>query len=178
MKLPVENHESVSFLKVHEWLVIAILIGFLIGLASLTSFSVKGESNSGGGPQFNQQKYSGFDVFVKGAVDHPGVYHIASEIVMRDLLSLAGLSPNADLRRFNLDVVIKKGRIVNVPMRAMINIHLKGAVSEERTITIPKGSKLEDLLTIADLAPDANLKALQKKRRLKHDEIVIIPLNE
>ena len=174
MKQPSEDCESISSLKVHEWLAIAILIGVLAGLACLTSFNVKGESGRSG-PESHQQKYSGFDVLVKGAVDHPGVYHINSEMAMKELLSLAGLSSNADLRRFNLDALIKKGRIVNVPARAMIDVHLKGAVKEEKTITLPKGSKLEDLVSLVEFAPEANVKALQKKRRLKHDEVIIVP---
>ncbi|HEV8051214.1 MAG TPA: SLBB domain-containing protein [Parachlamydiaceae bacterium] len=174
MEFPAEDNENISSLKVHEWLAIAILIGILSGLACLTSLNAKGESGRSA-IEIHHNKYSGFDVLVKGAVDHPGVYHINSEITMKDLLSLAGLSSSSDLRRFNLDAVIKKGRVVNVPLRAMINIRLAGAVKEERTLSIPKGSKLEDLVAIAELAPNANVKALMKKRRLKDDEIVIVP---
>lgn len=174
MKIPSEDSESISLLKVHEWLSIAILIGVIAGLACLTSLNAKVESGRSGIGSI-RQKFSGFDVLVKGAVDHPGVYHINSEIGMGDLLSLVGLSSNADLRRFNMDSVIKKGRVVNVPARAMIEIHLKGAVEEEKILTLPKGSKLEDLIPLFEFAPEANVKALQKKRRLKDGETIIVP---
>jgi hypothetical protein len=57
----------------------------------------------------------------------------------------------------------------------MIQVHLKGAVKSPGPLSIPKGSKLEDLISLADLSENANCEALKKKRRLNHDETIIIP---
>jgi hypothetical protein len=164
--------EKNTSLKVHEWLAIAVLIGILTGLACLTS--LRGEA-SRLNLEYLPKKYSGFDVWLKGAVDHPGVYHIQSEMKMKEVLALAGVSQHADLRRFNMDSMIKKGRVINVPERAMINIRLEGAVKMNQTISIPKGSKVEDLRTMVEFLPEADPAFLKKKRRLKPGETLIVP---
>ena len=175
MALLNENEDSISSLKVHEWLAIAVVIGIIGGLACLTSFYARGEASNASSESLTHYQ-QGFDVLVKGAVNHPGIYHIRSEIKLQELLTLAGVALNADLRRFNLETILKKGRVLTVPVRAMINVHLKGAVKQDQTITLPKGSKLEDLIALVNFASNANVNALKKKRRLKSEEVIIVPI--
>lgn len=174
MKLLSECEENISSLKVHEWLAITIVTGIIGGLACLTSFNTRGEAGKSDSAWVASQT-SGFDVVIKGAVAYPGVYHLQSEMKMRDLLDIAGISSNADLRRFSLESMIKRGRIINVPSRAMINVHLKGAVNNDQILTLPKNSKLEDLIGMGEFAKDADLAFLKKKRKLKADEVIIVP---
>lgn len=169
-----ENDDSFSLLKVHEWLAIAVVIGVIGGLACLTSFYERGEVSKVGS-ELVAKSHKGFDVLIKGAVTHPGIYHINSETKMKEVLALAGVRSDADLRRFNLDAIVKKGRVINVPLRAMITVHLKGAVKTDQTVTLPKGSKFEELLNVGDFTADADLNALKKKRRLKEGEIILVP---
>lgn len=174
MKFLSECEDNISSLKVHEWLAITLVTGIIGGLACLTSFNSRGEAGKSDSAWVASQS-SGFDVTIKGAVDHPGVYHLKSEMKMKDLLAIAGITANADLRRFSLEGMIKKGRIINVPSRAMINVHLKGAVINDQILTLPKNSKLEDLIGMGEFAKDADLAFLKKKRRLKADEVIIVP---
>lgn len=168
------REDNITSLKVHEWLAIVVIIGIIAGLACLTSFYDKDEEIHADSA-WAAQNHTGFEVHVKGAVDYPGTYHLPYNIKMRDLLALAGVSSNADLRRFNLDAALKKGRIINVPARAMIHVHLKGAVKADKMVVIPKGSKLEDLINLAEFSEDADYNALRKKRRLKEGEVVLVP---
>jgi hypothetical protein len=165
--------ENVSFLKVYEWMAVAVIIGIITGLACLTSFYGKGES---GRPNLSRLEKLGFDVIIKGAVAQPGVYHIQSEMKMSDLLVLAEVLEKADLRRFKLDGIVKKTRIINVPERALITVHLQGACKNTTSIELLKGSKVEDLLELVDFSDEADLTVLKKKRQLKNDEVIYIPL--
>lgn len=171
---PNSEYEEKYSLKVHEWLAITITAGIIGGLACLTSFNQKKESSKIGS-SFISKHNIGFEVLVKGAVEHPGIYHLHSEIQLKDLLAIAGVSSDADLRKFSLSGVLKKGRVINIPSKPMINIHLKGAVEKEYTLTVPKNTKLEDLIGIAKLNSNAEVNFLKKKRRLKPDEVIYVP---
>lgn len=165
--------ENVSSLKVHEWLAVAFVIGTIFGLACLTSFYGKKEPSR---PNLALlEKANGFDVVLKGAVAYPGIYRFSSEITMKDLLILAGVRESADLRRFKPESVVKKTRIINVPERVMITVHLHGAIKSNCSLTIPKGSKVEDLIAIGKFSDQADLSVLKKKRRLKDSEVIFIP---
>ena len=160
-------------LSVHEWLAISVLIGILGCLALVTTFH---------GTQIHSQlegrgkvRLDSFDVLVKGAVDHPGVYHLQGEMQMKEVLALAGVRQDADLRRYALEGYIKKGRAINVPAKQMMTIFLSGAIRGDRTIKVPKGTKVSDLLSIVELAEDADVEVLQKKRLLKPNETLYIP---
>jgi DNA uptake protein ComE-like DNA-binding protein len=166
--------EEKASLKVREWLAVAIIAGIIGGLACLTSFKGRGEAGKIHSLLIPKQDI-GFDVLIKGAVEHPGIYHIHSEIKLKDLLAMAGVSLNADLRRFSPDTMVKKGRIINVPSRAMIKVHLRGAVAEEMILSVPKNSKLADLIDIGNFSPEADLAFLKKKRRLKDGEVIQVP---
>lgn len=167
--------EEKASLKVREWLIVAITAGLIGGLACLTSFKRSGEASQAALSLTSQQS-QGFDVLIKGAVEHPGIYHIHSEIRMKDLLAMAEVDSNADLRRFSLEAIIKKGRIINVPSKAMIEVRLRGAVDGDQILTVPKNSKLEDLIEIGNFAPETDLAFLKKKRKLKSGEVIQVPL--
>ena len=169
-----DDNEKISSLRVHEWLAIALVLGFLVGLTTLTSINRSRESVKLNCELYSRQ-FSGFDVYIKGAVDHPGVYHIQSEMKMRKLLNLAQLKSHADIRRFNPETVVKKSRVINVPAKEMITITLKGAVKAQKSLSLPKNSRLEDLITQGEFSDDADLNALKKKRRLKAGEVVVVP---
>lgn len=160
-------------LRVHEWLAISVLIGIMGCLAIVTTFhGTKVNSQLEG---HGKGRLDRFDVLVKGAVDHPGVYHLQVEMPMKEILALAGVRQDADLRRYALEAYVKKGRVINVPSKQMITIFLSGAVRGDTTIKVPKGTKVSDLLSIVDLAEDADVEVLQKKRLLKPNETLHIP---
>lgn len=171
----IEQENRLSLLKVHEWLAITIIIGVIAGLTCLTSFQNKQEIRPKDMTWMTRTASGGFTILIQGAVDYPGMYHIDSPMTLGELLTLAGVQRDADLRRFRLSTLIKKGRTIRVPLRQMIQVHLRGAVNGEPTLTVPKGTKVEDLLSLADFRTDADIKILKKKRHLKADEVITIP---
>jgi len=160
-----------SKLKVHEWMAISILIATVGGLALITSCK-NNASLTSFGRESVVERQSGVDIIVKGAVDYPGVYRLPSQLSMRDVLKIASMQPNASIGRYNLDRIVKRGRIIDVPYRKM----LKGAVKNAGTSSVPKGAKLAGLNDIVVLDEDMNKKMLDKKRILMPDDIVEMPL--
>lgn len=156
-------------LKVHEWLAVVLLIAAIGGVAGVTSFGQSGEKAIIAGGN------EGIEIFVKGAVAYPGSYRLPSEMTMQDVLALAQVEAGADLRRFNLNAAVRRGRIINVPARHMITVHLKGAVSKPGAVSMPKGAHLEELLNMVEFKPEADRQWLRKKRKLKADEIIDVP---
>lgn len=161
-----------EYLKIHEWLAVSIFIGVICAVALLTSMVQLTENTSA-----VIQKEE-IEIVVKGAVANPGVYRFPSEMRLKDILGIAQLLPNADLRRYNLDSQVSRGRVINVPARTMISVHVEGAVKEKATLTIPKGTRLEELADIIAFADDADTQALHKKRRLKDQEVVKVPVRK
>lgn len=164
-----------SELKVHEWLAVIILISTLTGLSAMAYLS---KSTIGDkerlAPAF-LTTHGKIEVLVKGAVIHPGIYCVPSMTTLAEVLIIAQVAPEADLRRYQLDNPIKRGRSINIPSREMITIDIKGAVKNPTKVTVPKGSKLEDLLNLIDFTDHADLKYLQKKRKLKSGEEITVP---
>lgn len=168
--------KSDSFaLKVREWLAILVLIVVVFGLAIYTSFSKGKDLHGQLDRAVMKTSKKGFEVIVKGAVDRPGVYRLFAPVAMKDLLSIAEIRSEADLRRFHMDQAISHGRVLNVPVRVMITIQLSGAVKNPGLIQVPKGTSVEDLLAIISLKEHADAKVLKKKRKLKADEVINIP---
>ncbi len=163
-----------STLKVYEWLAISSLI-IILGIMALIACFFKSPSQLSDKllPAF--QPLSKIEVAVKGHVDKPGIYTVLPHTTVKDMLALAEVRPNADLRRWRLERPIKRSCDINVKQRSMIQVHLKGAVKSPGPLLIPKGSRLEDLISLADLSENANRDSLRRKRKLHPDEIIIVP---
>lgn len=158
-----------SGLKPHEWLSILLLIGIILGITLFTTlFNVNPPVS------FNPAKES-IEVIVKGAVVYPGLYHFPKAIPMQEVLELAQTTPEADLRRYKRDQLIKRSRSVIVPAHKMITVYIEGAVKDPKPLRIPHGKSMSDLISLITPAENANLKVLEKKRRLKDGEIIVIP---
>lgn len=164
-------------LKIHEWLAVIVLIAIL-GALSIMAYVTKGNvgDNNRSLPSF-LSKSGKIEILIEGAVAYPGIYYLPSGIVMEDVLLLAQPVSNADLRRFNLKASIKKGRIIKVPLRPMITIHLKGAIMNPGEISVPKGTRLMDLAPHIQFVENANRNSLNKKRKLKEGETILIQEN-
>jgi len=159
-------NQETSGLKVHEWLAVATIIVTIFCLIAITSIA---KTQTNGIPAFRNE---GIEVLIKGAVDNPGIYRFNSEMTMHDILEIAKVQPEADLRRLSLDKPVNKSRSINIPMRAMITVQLKGAVKTPGNLRVPKGTKMEDLLNLVVFDEGANTQKLQKKRALKDNEII------
>lgn len=168
------NHEKPAVLKIHEWLAVVILISLVGGLALITSFPNTDSHKKNKTPSFIKKEHDGVRVLIKGAVTYPGIYQLPSEMLLGDVLDIAQVNSNADLRRYKLDRKLSKGRVINIPIRKMITIHLKGAVKLPGAMRVPKGTALADLESMVEFSDNADRNALRKQRKLKDNEVVVI----
>lgn len=160
-------------LKIHEWMAITTIITVM---CALTAFAVLRRSwNDSRAPSpMSAYAHNRIEVVVKGAVAHSGVYSLPKGMPMKELLEVAQLAPDADVRRFNLERVIQQGRVVNVPKRAMITVQVNGAVESAGEVTVPRGTTLEQLADKIALSEDADASSLRKKRKLKDGETITV----
>ncbi len=103
-------------LRIHEWLVTWLLIAIIILIALTASFSRGNEKTAA---QFLSHPDKHFEVIVRGEVKNPGVYHFAGPTHIGDVLKMAEVTPEANLKRYPNDRLINKARILNIPKKAM-----------------------------------------------------------
>jgi len=162
------HNQTSSSLQIHEWLAVTLLIGILGSIILISSFHEKKSE-----PQ-KKSMLDGIDILVKGAVEYPGIYHFPTNIRIQDLFAIAKVSPLADLSKYNNENTITKSRALNIPSKAMITINVSGAVKNGGVLALPKGTRLQDLLSILELEENADIEPLQKKRKLTNGELVVI----
>lgn len=164
-------------LKIHEWLAIFVLIVILGGL-SIMAYVTKGSIgyNDRAMPALLSHPAK-IEVFINGAVINSGIYYLPSGIQVKEVLMLAQPAPNADLRRLNLNSLLKKGRAITIPELPMINVYVEGAVENPGRITVPKGIRLMDIKDYIILSEHANVKSLNRKRKLKEGEIITVSID-
>lgn len=165
--------ESKPALMVHEWLAITTIIGFL---GMLTIISVIRST-----PPLVPQKELAhpltnpfIKVSIEGAVEHPGSYNLKKGARVKDALEQAKPLSNANLGQMNLESKLRKGQKINVPKIEMLTLFLQGAVKTPGALQVPKGTRLIDLMSLVEFLENAKLEPLQKKRRLKNNEVIHI----
>lgn len=168
------SNNNTGHLKIHEWISISILVVLVLSLTIMVYMSQDG--SSGDSETALYKKRSGFDVLLKGAVKYPGMYRIHSSISMKDILEIAEVLPEADLRRYKLENMISKARVITVPALTLITLHLSGAVKNPGKLVVPKGTSLEQLVEKIEFSENADIKKMKRKRKLKNEEKVIVPV--
>lgn len=171
--LSLEN-TSKPTLKVHEWLAVVTIIVFLSVLTfiSVTSRNTSYDSSQGVPHHLTPPI---IEVCVQGAVENPGNYQVPPGTFVVDVLEKAKPFKTADLRNFKPTCKLRNGQIVNVKAYPMISIEVTGAVLQPTKISIPKGTKLNELAQYIQLSENADMTKLQKKRRLSDGETIVIP---
>ncbi len=112
------------------------------------------------------------DVFVEGAVEHPGAFTVKRGAVVQDVLDRAKLRPEANLSKLKMTAKLRNGQRVRVPAKEMITIILEGAVVHPGPHRVFKGMRWDQLSEVVELAADADVKFLKKKKRLKDQDVV------
>lgn len=167
------NDQEKPHLPIHEWVAVVTILGFMAILTGLTAFDSSPSSPViTGVPHYLTDP--NIEVYIQGAVERSGVYTVPRGALVSDLLELAKPEGDADLTKLKLQSKLRKGQLVKVPKLAMLTVYLEGAVETPGALKIPKGTRLEELPNLAKLTAEANLKPLQKKRRLKDGEVIHI----
>ncbi len=163
-------------LPAHEWLIIVLIIAILLILSAIAYL---GEErflpSTGVSHDLVSQE---IEVIIAGAVTKPGTYVLRKDALLKDLLELCKPLPEADLRRLNLEGKLRHGQKVRIITKPLITIFVGGAVEKPGALQVLKGTKLEDLLKHIQFTPEADLKKMQRKRRLKDQEVIHVPIKE
>lgn len=163
-----------TILKTREWMAIAAILSVMLVLTAFVAVKHRSAASSSLSvtPSYVKNRV---EATVKGAVAHPGVYSLPKETTLRELLAVAELTAEADVRRFNLDKVVQQGRAIHIVSRPMITVHVMGAVQSSGEIRVPQGTRVEELVARVSLNEDADARVLKKKRKIKDGEVVNIP---
>ena len=107
--------QNTNQLKIHEWIAIAVLIAILIVILCISLISKINKP-----PTFARtEDVRSVEVFIKGAVAMPGIYRMPEELPLSELLLLAQVKPTADLRRYNMEKPVRKGRLLNIKEKGL-----------------------------------------------------------
>lgn len=110
-QLSTKLSEAKHFLKTHEWLAIIAFVGWLITLVIITNASNQLSSHLGTPHQVTSGE---IEVFIEGAVARPGTYRLKKGALLKEVLTLAKPTPDADLRRLKPESKLRDGRIIKV----------------------------------------------------------------
>lgn len=161
----------------YEWIVVFSLILLMATITFVTHkhwFSLAPEKHFEPHYVLDQKIY----VRVEGAVESPGNYILERGNTIENALALAKPAANADLKKIHVSRKVKDGQIIKVPAIEYITIYLEGAVEHPGALVLPKGTLMEDIISIAHFKERADLSKLQTKRRLKEGEKVKVLLQK
>ena len=160
----------------HEWLIIALLIAILT-LLSFATFLNKNEM-----PWLEERKQELHEdliqVGIKGAVKQTGIHELKRGSTLQDLLDIAQPLPEADMHQIKLQAKLRNNQMISIPQRRWILVSVKGAVIEPKSFKVRLGTTLQELSSRLAFLPDADIEKMQKKRKLKDKEEVIVPVKK
>lgn len=160
-------------LPFHEWIVVSLIITSMVCLTVVT-YIYDTDTLPRTDHVHQLQIPKQIKVSIQGAVIKSGVYTIEKGKTIQDLLDLAGLIPDSDTSQLKLASQLRNGQHVYVPSISFITIYLKGAVEQVGEVKVPKGVRLKELVNYVRLLPEADLNQLNKKRKLKDRETIVI----
>lgn len=156
----------------YEWTAIAVMICLFIGIGAISYFyhhEIPAE--------INRQAIPMIDIYVEGAIETPGHYELKKGTRFEGLLSQLKLLPEADTTEIKLRAILKHGQIVTIPYKT-ITVFIEGAVASPKSLVIPRSSRLEDLIDHIQLSENADIRYLKKKRQLRDQEKIIVPIKK
>lgn len=160
-------------LALHEWMAVVVIIGFFVSLTVISLANTESIAQPQG--ELHYLKAQAYEVFVQGAVEAPGSYRVDAGSKVKDIVALAKPLPDADLRRFRGESKAREGQVINIPIREKIEVHVAGAVVHEGKISVPRGTRLEEIGQFVELTANADIAKIQRKRFLKADEKILVP---
>lgn len=164
-------------LPFHEWFVIVLFCTILLVLAGLAF----GRQKTSGSPSHasSDPPVTVLEVKIQGAVEKPGIYRLPLDSSVQELVDQAKLLPQADLSQIKWRRKLQQGQTVRVPERLPIKIYVEGAVKQSGLMQILSGTRGQELADQLDVLPEADLRALRKKRQfLREGETIIIPVKK
>lgn len=162
-----------SQIYIHEWLVIVFFISILIVLTFLSHsfhFKVKSDIQS----PFIRLVDENVLVAIEGAVVAPGQYELKKGSTVEELLKLAGVKPDAELKKVKKSKVLRKGDLIKIPGKEVINITIVYDDCKRVEVKVPKGTKYHELASLCMLEGCSDYVFFKKKHLLKDGEEITL----
>lgn len=162
-------------LPIHEWCIILL---FCLILLALAGFALNRPKPAFAADPLPAEPIATLlEVRVEGQVAKPGLYRLPFQAKLKDLLEQAQPLPSADLSQLNWRRKLRNGQTLHVPERRIITIQLAGAVRQPGPLSILSGTRCCELADQLPVLPEADLKAMRKKRRfLQEGDYIEIPI--
>lgn len=165
-----EKASAQRYLAVHEWAAIFTIIGFVLLVAIVCWINNADDEQNSASPGPHH-----IEVSISGAVKRPGIYQLAAGAHLAELLALAEVDEQADMRRFSAKRVLRHNQSIHIRTKPMITIYLSGAVVNAGEVRVPQGTRLSDLKQQGLLLPQADAKVVANKRYLRDQQKIYIP---
>ncbi|KIC72776.1 hypothetical protein DB42_CT00500 [Neochlamydia sp. EPS4] len=159
-----------------EWVVIICLILFMIVLTCLTHKHRFLSSRKYSEPHhlYNRQQ----TVRVEGAVEYPGLYNVEKTATLANVLEQAKVHLEADLSKISLNKKVNNSQLIKVPYKEYITVRVEGAVKKRGSLTVLRGTLMEDLIKLIEPLEKADVGRLKRKRKLRDGEIIKVLIKE
>lgn len=109
MSIPSSDQKQ---LDTHEWLTVTLILSIM---GFLTIYSYLNTTWVSPSNQKHLLYSPEIEVYVHGAVEHPGPIRIKRESTFNDLLKQIAVKPNADLKKKRLQTKLKAGQTILIP---------------------------------------------------------------
>lgn len=112
------------------------------------------------------------NVYIEGAVDTPGIHRVAKGSKLVDVLKEAGVKPEAQLAKWDLNREVLEGERYTVKARKMISIVLIYPNGKRKSVQVVKGVKVAELTELLSLGNyKVNWKEKKRKQLREGDEV-------
>lgn len=112
-------------MKIREWVVISLILGFLLSMGVITKFSNLDAKNFILGNPLPKT----ITITLEGAVSKPGKYQCQPGTQVKDLLKNVGLKPAANRKRIPLKKILLADQTIEI-------LEKKGKTSERKKISL------------------------------------------
>lgn len=168
---PLVNGEKPK-LPLHEWIIVLLFCFILLLLAGFALGRPKAQPPYIEPPplKFNPisfqkpKKATALQVKIEGEVTYPGHYRLPLHATVKELLEQAEPLASADLSQLHWRRRLRQDQTVRIPKRHLITIQISGAVKHQGPLEIFSGTRFCELADQLTVLPDADLKAMRKKR--------------
>lgn len=159
-------------LPIHEWCIIVL---FCLILLALSAFAWMGRKQIPS-PRPSEPQVVVLEVKIEGEVAKPGLYHFSPKSTLKEVFAQAEPLPTADLSQFNMRRRLRDGQTIRVPERQYITIQIAGMVQQPGPLKILSGTRIQELVGQLQVLPEADLKALSKRRSFLYEgDVVAVP---
>lgn len=175
------KNEDLSYLKLplHEWCIITLFCAILMVLAGWAFWGQQNQQLIAPASLEPEPSVTVLQVKIAGAVANPGIYQLPLNASLKDLIDQAQPLANADVSALKWRRKLRDGQTIIVPEKKPITIYLEGAVKQPGPYQILSGTRLLELADQLEVLPEADLKAIRKRRGfLREGDVVAVPFKK